>query len=226
MTNFFAPQTRLRLAWFCFGVHVVALVAMLLVLINGLLLGDVQSRRAFVATHALAWSIGWLIWMPASLALVMFFMAMADALPYKGWGLLATGIALVGAVMDWSSETVWIFLSPTWAIQSASDPFYAHLYAVWDLAYNALSMGMANLLYTVGGIILVAITMRTKNFPRGLFWLGTLVWSLSLAFSYAGFMGDGLGIFVVSSGLFPLFMAWVLLVGYRWLRRDVSRVGT
>src|SRR6185436_4803558 len=88
----------LSLAWFCFLTHVLALGAMLLVIQPGLLVGTEVSRREFIAAHAVAWQIGWVIWMPASLALVLLFLAWADSLEFKVWGYLAVALCFAGAI--------------------------------------------------------------------------------------------------------------------------------
>ena len=90
------PRSRLILAWFCFLTHVLALGAMLLVIQPGLLVGTEVSRREFIAAHAIAWQIGWLLWMPASLGLVLLFLAWADTLEFKVWGMVAVGLCFAG----------------------------------------------------------------------------------------------------------------------------------
>ncbi len=217
MLALFTPQTRLRLAWMCLAVHVIAIAAMLLVVIHGLPPGDLSARRAFVATHAVSWGLGWLVWAFATLTLLLFFMAWADTLPHKGWALAAVGIAFVGGLVDWVNETIWVFLAPTWAAHAVAEPFYANMYALWDRAYVVLSIGLANLLYTLGGLLLTLITLRTKNFPRWLAGWSALVWGFSLALTYVGFAGTDEGIAPVSAGIFALFLPWLALMGHGWL---------
>ncbi len=219
MQNFFTPQTRLRIAWFAAGVHACAIVAVLLVLANGIPPGDLLARREFVATHALAWGIGWGLWMLATLGLILFYMAWADTMEHKAWALLGIAMALGGGLVDWADETVWMFVAPSWAARASSDVFFANLYAVWDRAYIVLSVGLANLLYTIGGIILNAIAIRTRGFPKWLAWWGVAIWSLSLVLSYAAYMGQDLWIVLSATGIFALFLPWLVLMGYAWLAR-------
>lgn len=220
MRYFFAPRTRLRIAWLAVGVHVCAILAMLLVLLNGLPPGDLIARRAFVATHQLPWGIGWSLWALATLTLILFMLAWADAMPHRAFALLGIGLTFAGALVDWTDETILICLAPSWAMRAASDPFYANVYALWDRAYIVLSIGLANLLYTLGGIVLNGIAFKTQNFPKWLAWWGVPVWSLSLVLSYAAFTGEDFWIALVSAGIFALFLPWLLLVGYGWLIRE------
>lgn len=222
MPHYFAGKTRLLLAWFCIVVHIFALLAVLLVLRNGIPPGDVATRAAYVAANATAWRIGWVLWLPASLALVLFFAAWADVMPasLKAWGVLAVALTLAGATIDWVDETFWIALAPDLAARFASDPFAASAYTLWDRAYVVISMGLANALYTIGGIILTALAFKTRGFPKWLAWLGTLVWALSLDLSIAALIGDGVIIQSVSALVFIAFLPWVVLMGYGWLMQN------
>ena len=200
-------------AWACFGVHAIALLAVVLVLQRGIPPGDIATRAAYVAHNALGWQIGWGLWLPASLALVLFHAGLADALNARAWGWIAVAITLAGAVIDWVDEMVWIGLAPGLATRFASDAFAASAYTLWDRAYIVLSIGLANALYTMGGIILIALAYRSREFPRWLARWGAVVWSLSIALSIAGWIGDGVMIQVVSALVFIAFMPWLGLMG-------------
>ena len=213
MPDYFSPRTRMIFAWACFGVHAFALLAVLLALQPGIPPGDIATRAAYVARNALAWQIGWALWLPASLALVLFHAGLADALKARAWGWLAVGITLAGAVIDWVDEMVWIGLAPGLAAQFASDAFAAGAYALWDRAYVVLSIGLANGLYTIGGLILVALAYRSREFPRWLARGGAVVWALSIALSVAAILGDGVMIQVVSALVFAAFMPWLFFTG-------------
>lgn len=223
-------------AWACFGVHAFALLAVVLVLQPGIPPGDIATRAAYVAHNSLGWQIGWALWLPASLALVLFHAGFADVVSHhhvndlsvesdpgkargaaplqaRAWGWIAVSITLAGAVIDWVDEMVWIGLAPGLATRFASDSFAAGAYTLWDRAYVVLSIGLANGLYTIGGIILVALAYQSREFPRWLARWGAVVWSLSIALSIAGIIGDGVMIQVVSALVFAAFMPWLVLVG-------------
>jgi uncharacterized protein YqjF (DUF2071 family) len=220
---YLTPRTRLGIAWFCFGVHVVALTAVLFVLRFGIPPGPLAQRAAFVASNSLAWRIGWLLWLPASLALVLFLAAWSDVLEYKAWGALAVALTLAGAIIDWADEMFWIGLAPDLAARFSSDAFAAGAYALWDRAYIVMSIGLANGLYTLGGAILTLLAFKTRGFPKWLAWSGALVWALSLVLSAAALVGDGAAVQIVSALVFVAFLPWIILVGYGWLAQGPVR---
>jgi len=116
----------------------------------------------------------------------------------------------------------WITLAPDLAARFASDAFAANAYALWDRAYIVISMGLANGLYTIGGIILTALAFKTRGFPKWLAWFSALVWALSLALSIAALIGDGAWIQFVSALVFAVFLPWVVLMGYGWLMQGTN----
>jgi uncharacterized protein YqjF (DUF2071 family) len=222
MKHFFAPKIRLTLVWICVCVHIFALAAVALVLRNGIPPGDVAERAAFVAANAAAWRIGWTLWLPASLALVLFFAAWADVMEFQAWGVIAVALTLAGATIDWADEMVWIGVAPDLAARFAHDAFAAGAYALWDRAYVVISIGLANGLYTIGGIILTALAFKTPGFPKWLAWFGAVVWALSIDLSVAGLMGDGVVIQLASGLVFAAFLPWTVLMGYGWLMQNPS----
>jgi hypothetical protein len=213
----------LSLAWFCFLIHALALGAMLFVIQPGLLVGTEASRREFIAAHAVAWQIGWLIWMPASLALVLLFLAWADSLEFKVWGIVAVALCFAGAIVDWLDETMLVGLVPSLAAHAATDAFAASLFSWWERYYLVASLGLANGLYSIGGLSLSVLAFKTRGFPRWLAWLSSATWIASLAIIFLGLLGDRGGIFVTSVAAFALFMPWMLVLGYGWLRKEQSR---
>jgi hypothetical protein len=223
----------LSLAWFCFLTHVLALGAMLLVIQPGLLVGTEVSRREFIAAHAVAWQISWVIWMPASLGLVLLFLAWADTLErvktrhpsplrsgdYSGASLLGVALCFAGVIVDWLNETMLAALVPSLAAQATTDAFAASLLSWWERYYLATSLGLANGLYSLGGLVLSVLSFKTSGFPRWLAWFSTVAWVAALGISFFGVLGDRGGIFVASAIAFALFMPWILVLGYRWLRK-------
>src|SRR5919199_4147644 len=115
MPALFSRRTRLLIAWFSFGVHLVALGFMLLALQFGLLLGTEASRRAQILQQGWVWQVGWFAWVLPSLSLVLLFLAWADVLAHKAWGLFAAALCLAGAAIDWVNEIILIGIVPTLA---------------------------------------------------------------------------------------------------------------
>jgi hypothetical protein len=100
------PPARLRVAWLCFALHVLALAGTLLVLLRGLPPGDLAARREFVATHAAAWGMAWVGWMLVSLSVLVLFAAWAETLPHRGWGRWAVAVTLAGVVLDFHHSRI------------------------------------------------------------------------------------------------------------------------
>ncbi|MCI0396300.1 MAG: hypothetical protein L0332_30745 [Chloroflexi bacterium] len=217
MKPLFAPRTRLRLAWFCFGAHILGVAAMALALRHGLPPTPLESRRAFIAAHPAAWGAGWATWMVAALSLLLFLLAWADTLEPKGWGVAAAGVALAGAILDWTNEVTAIFLVPGWARQAALDPFFAQLYELWEQSFLVLTSGLANLLYGLGGLVLTLVAWRAAHFPRWLAWWGLSAWLLTIALSAVAFAGQTTVLAPIVPLVFGLFIPFSLVVGYRWL---------
>jgi hypothetical protein len=144
-------------------------------------------------------------------------MAWADSVNHRGWGLFAVGITLLGGLVDWANEAVWAFAAPGWAARAGADAFYAQLYTVWERLYIVLSLGLANLLYTLAGFTLTLCAFRTRHFPRWLAWWTIVIWLMSLALSAVAFAGQEAWITPASAGLFALLLPWFVLVGHGWL---------
>jgi hypothetical protein len=216
MPSFFSRRTRLAIAWFSFSIHLLALAFMLLALQFGVLLGTEESRRATIIQQGAVWQVGWFVWMVASLALVLIFLAWADALEFRAWGLFAVALCLVGATIDWMDEIVMIGLIPSLATREAGA---LNLFPLWEHFYRLVSIGLANGLYTAGGILLNALAFMTRGFPRWLAWWGVPLWACSIALSAFGLANDPLGITLASVGIFVLFIPWMLLLGYGWLQK-------
>jgi hypothetical protein len=218
--SMFAPRTRLHIAQFCFAVHVLANLAMLAVLVSGIPPGPLGVRRAFVAAHPTEWALGWGVWMLAAASLILLYLAFADSLPRQGWTVFAILVTSIGAALDWGVLGVTALLAPGWAALARGSSFYADLYVVWDRAFLILSVGLDHGLYTLGGIVLSAVASQTPGFPRWLMRLSAAVWGTSLVLTVAAFSGQTLWIVPASGLTFTLFLPWIVLLGYGWLRRE------
>lgn len=82
-------------------------------------------------------------------------------------------VAFAGAAVDAVVELVAIFLAQQWAAHSPLDPFFTHLYAVWEQLLILITSGLSNLLYALAGFALTWAAWRTAAFPRWLAGWGT-----------------------------------------------------
>src|SRR5687767_2104282 len=100
--SLFAPRTRLRIAQFCFAVHVLANLVMLALLIRGIPPGPLDARQAYVAAHPTGWALGWSVWILAGVSLILLYLAIADTLPRKGMAAFAVILTSIGVTLDWA----------------------------------------------------------------------------------------------------------------------------
>jgi hypothetical protein len=156
----------------------------------------IRDRAAFVKDHPLVWRAGWCAWMAAAISLLGF---------YAWWGCRVSARAAVaallvagaGACCDLSAESLFIGWLP--------DDF-----ARIESLGTFLTGGMANGLYTVGGIIL---TLATPGLRKGLRAWAWLAWAAGILVSVFAFADSALGIAVSTTVLFVLFCPWVVVAG-------------
>lgn len=208
--------------WASALLHALGLAAMALLLRPGMLTEtDAAARATHVATHPVLWTTGWVIWMLAAQSLVGF---------YAWWGArLALGraafraavlgvlLAGIGSMFDLTGETLSVLVlsersdgvltdAATWN----SAPFTAT-----ERAATLLTAGIANLLYTLGG---VRLTLATPDLPpvvRTLLW-GT--WIAGAAMTLAAIGNHVGGMVAATVVLFPLLIVWTIWMGRAWRR--------
>ena len=201
-----------RLApWLCVIVHVVALLMMAIVLKPATLIEpDAAIRSSYIAQHVTAWSIGWGVWMAAAASLVGFYAWWGSKLAARNVATMAVVLTAVGMAFDFSGEGLLIFHLVEHATVSPSD--YA---AFTDVERNfvLLSAGVANGLYTLGGMLL---TLATPNLPRRVRALMWITWLAGLAMTIAAVMNHVGGMVISTAVLFPPLIIWTAWMGARW----------
>ena len=160
---------------------------------------ELADRMAYIAAHLMAWRAGWAVWMVAGVSLVGFYVWWAARLPSPLWGVAGSAVAATGMVCDWFAESLYIGWLPE------------NLERLGPIC-TLLTAGVANGLYTIGGMIL---TLGTPSI-RGYFavWTWTM-WASGLVLSAAAFAGS-VAIMAVATGvLFGLFCPWCVVMGGR-----------
>lgn len=227
---------------FCVAVHIIALVAMAVVLRGGMLSEpDVERRARYIADHSLGWTLGWGIWMLAGLSLVLFYAWWAYQLmrdrsgrvagverseppvhfaggalrssPATLWlAFVGVLLAAVGMLCDWTGESI----SALALVESAISPdagFKSFL--TEERTATLLTAGAANFLYTLGGLLLMFATPDLPRRVRAAMW-GT--WIAGFVMSVSGLLMYVPGIVAATVVLFPLLLLWVAWMGCCWRR--------
>ncbi len=202
-----SARTQSNIAWLAVATHLVASAAMLVWMRRGLPPALDEERIAWLATHRLAWTGGWLTWQIAVLSLIALYAVLAlrlgGALP---WAALAIGTA--GAAIDIATQVRYVVTLPE---------LRGEAFALLDRELEALTGYAANGLYTVAFVIF-AIAGR-RAFPRLAKALAVPVAVSGFALA-AGAIQHNARVEIVSSAiLFPLFTLWTIVIA-RWLRSE------
>ncbi|MBI3943230.1 MAG: DUF2071 domain-containing protein [Chloroflexi bacterium] len=210
---------RKRITWFAFGMHALGVLAAVGGLWQGLPPVEPALRQEFIVTHVTFWGLGWLSWALATFSIVLFYTSWMVVLPIqrRSWGLVAVGLAFAGGVIDWVAEAVTIFWVPQWAQLGFDSTFHYQLFDLWSQLFPFLTSGLANLLYTVGGVILALVAARTYFFPMWIVIWSFVLWGFSLLLSMAAFTGNPALTTLAAGCTFALLLPWLLFVGYGWL---------
>lgn len=216
------PRAWARLslaAWLALAMHLVAGLAMAIVLRHGLeTQADLTNRLRFLVDHTAIWTTGWLTWNAAALSILYFYAAFAWA--HQTDGRTATGplrfaviLSTAGIAADLAAEAIEMGVLPGIARQAlaelahrpdqstAADVFLAlHRTAVMLTGY------LANGLYTLSAILL---TWSTRHaYPAWVSIAGLAVGVSGLALSGATLADSVGGMVWANVVLVPCILIW------------------
>lgn len=199
-----------RAAWVSLGVHLVAGVAMLLVLRQGLATEpDLGRRMIFVAVNAAWWRAAWGTWNLAALSILWFFYSFGKVRPARG----ALLVGSVAVALDLAAEALMMWRLPSLAL--AGDVLgFLHT----DRRAVLLTGFAANGLYTLASLLLVKSSRGT--FPR---WTEAAGWGVGAAgawLSWAAWAGSTAGMLWSNAALVPCLVVWQLGVALEARRRS------
>jgi hypothetical protein len=214
--------------WLCVATHVLALAMTGVFLRPGLALEPNTSARAsFVSTHLSHWTVGWATWMVAAASYVGFCAWWASKLQ-EGQAVpanhnartniatLAVAIVALGTVFDFSGEGSLILL----LVEQVSNTVEGTVVAInltsvirIERAFAILSAGLANGLYTIGGILLTLLTTGLPKWVQAAMWIS---WLAGIAMTVSAFVDSNAGFVVSSVVLFPPFILWISWMAARW----------
>jgi hypothetical protein len=197
------------IAWLAAATHVIASLAMLLLLRRGLPGFSIEDRLAYITSHRVAWTIGWMSWQVAAISLIAFYAVLARR--FGGIAsITAMALAVAGISIDLACETRYIGVMPE--LRGAA-------FAMLDRELEVLIGYAANGLYTVAMLLLVIAGRR--ELPRAALVLAVPVLLSGFALAAASLAHDARLEFITTAVLFPLFTLWIVLVGL-WLRKSES----
>jgi hypothetical protein len=178
---------------------------------------DDGARLRFIAAHATLWIVGWVLWIGASLGLVLSIWTLAQTMVPRvksasGGALLRLAVvaAAIGSAIDIVGDGMQVATLPTLATQVSSAGTLL-LFRLADHLASTLSGGVANTLYVVAGLLVVIALSRIGDFPRWITGLGWIAWLVTLGATPAIFF-PALAPVVVAGALL-LYCAWLGAIG-------------
>jgi len=196
-------------AFFAAAMHVIASIAMLVLLRRGLPGFPDEDRIAYMAVHRAAWIGGWLVWQIAAVSLLAFYAVLA--LRFRGvLSATAMAVAAGGIAIDFACEARYMGIMPE--LRGAE-------FAALDRELEVLIGYGANGLYTLAMVLVVVAGVRVL--PGSAVLLAGPVAASGIALAVASLEHDPRLETITSAVLFPLFTLWLVMVGL-WLRRSAS----
>jgi hypothetical protein len=183
--------------------------------------GGDDARLRFIASHQIAWSAGWLMWMGGSLGLVLSVWVLSRALFQRTHApdllRFAPLIAVIGGAVDLVGDGVqaaaFPILAGRYAALTPTDPSRGTVRLLFDVADRlaaTLSAEAANTLYFIAGVLVVVALASVPDFPKWITVLGGLAWLVTLAATPAALFPALLPI-AVAVALF-LYAAWLIAI--------------
>jgi len=203
------PSRRLsQAALLSLAVHLIAGLAMALVLVRGLETNtDIQDRLHYVAEHSGAWRAAWITWSVAALSILYFFVAFARAhVEYGSPMRLAVLLGVVGVVADLGAEATEMILLPGQAASALADAVGLPLVLSTHRVAVLLSGFLANGLYTAAAVLLSWSARRA--YPRWVFLAAMGVGASGIWLSTAALFDSMTGMLWSTMALAPCVVVW------------------
>jgi hypothetical protein len=196
-----------RVAFAAAALHLLAALALLALLRPALPGTAVPDRIAYLGSHRIAWTLGWLTWQVAAMSLLAFLAVLA--LRFRGViAITAMCIAAAAFSIDFASESRYLGVLP----ELRGEAFVA-----LDRELDVLIGFAANGLYTIA-LALIALA-GWRELPRAARVLVVPVVASGLALAIASLVHDARAEMLSSALLFPLLVSWMVVVGL-WLRNN------
>ena len=200
-------RLRATAPWACVVANVAAALAMWLVLRAGTEAAPgIEARTAYIASHPVAWRIGWVIWMLAGLSLVAFYAWWGAWLSSLRLVMAAFLVAIAGLACDLFAESLFIGWLPY------------RIEAIAPLA-SFLTGAVANTCYSVAGATLTLGSSFLRGPLRVWAWA---IWASGLALTTATLTGSARGMTIATVALMTLLCPWVAVFGWTLMHNEQS----
>jgi hypothetical protein len=197
-------------AWLNVTIHVAALSLAAWGMRPGTPLVPLADRLAYLAGHPVGWSLGWGAWMCCVPALIAFFALVAKRLrDQTDLARLAVVVAVVGGGIDLCCDAVYIIVFPMLA---AHDPRPDTLFQAVERGCGAVSLAVANGLYTTAALLLTLSLRGRPGFDRWTIATGYGVGVCGYLLAAAAFTGVPWHAEWATGPTIGLFCLWTLLV--------------
>ena len=188
-----------------FSVHLIAGIAMALILRNGLeTTPELQVRLRFIAEHAALWTLGWLTWTAAAIAILYFYLVFASTHQVGNLAVLLTATAVAP---DLSAQAIEIGILPAIARGIIQTNAGTDLFTAFHRTAVMMSGFVANGLYSISALILV---WNTRSIYRA--WVSTAgiaTGCLGLMLSATALADSAVGMFWTNVFLVPCLLLWL-----------------
>jgi hypothetical protein len=206
-----------RAAWLAFWAHLIAGMAMALILRHGLETNaEPTDRLGFIARHTSLWTFGWLCWTVAALTILNFYARFAAAHrsraspgPFRA----AVWLTVLAVAADWMAQAIEVLVLPGFARSADAGSFLA-----WHRTAVLLTGFLANGLYTISAFLLVSASRGA--YPRWVVMMGFGVVAGGSILSLAATLDSAAGMIVANVVLVPCLLAWLAGVA---ISRDGDR---
>ena len=198
-----------RAAILAFVAHLVAGIAMAMVLIHGLETAlFLQPRLAFLVEHRVLWTLGWLTWTVAAFTILYFYLAFAEVhSPPSQFAVLLTVVALAP---DLSAQAIEIGVLPGLAAQLAGSNGTPELFLMLHRVAVMLSGFVANTLYSLTALLLAWSARRA--YPSWVTATGIAVAIFGFSLSVAALLDSMAGMVWTNMFLVPAILLWLAAV--------------
>ena len=206
-----------RAAWLALAVHLVAGLAMALILRRGLETNaDLTDRLRFVAGSRVLWTGGWICWTVAALTILNFYARFAAAHRSRGVSpaplLAAVWLTVAAVAADWTAQGMEVLVLPGLARAADAAGFLA-----WHRSAVLLTGFLANGLYTLSALLLVWATR--SRYSRWIPIAGFGVVAGGTALSGAAWADSVAGMLWANVALVPSLLLWLAGVAAAAARR-------